>query len=175
MTETKDTNKSKPDTSKAKKKDPGQNKKPKQNNEPKENLKSKQKKAEEQKQDQKEEQKQKKKRHGTFDEFGNQVEKIAVKTAESIRKVVDKALASRNTVLTIRVNDESNRKMNMLVDAGLFKSRSESAAFLIQEGIKNQDALFDKISDRLDKIEKIREELKKVVSEEFSPKEPTEK
>lgn len=108
-----------------------------------------------------------KKKHSAFDEFGNHVEKIAVKTAESIRKVIDKALASRNTVLTIRVNDESNKKMNMLVDAGLFKSRSESAAFLIQEGIKSQDVLFSKIAAKLEKIEKIREELKKVVSEEL--------
>jgi Arc/MetJ-type ribon-helix-helix transcriptional regulator len=175
MTENKDTKKAKPGTPRAKKKDPDLDKKTEQNKELKEDLKSKQDKTQDQGQDQKGEQEPKKKRQSSFDEFGNQVEKIAVKTAESIRKVVDKALASRNTVLTIRVNDECNRKMNMLVDAGLFKSRSESAAFLIHEGIKNQDTLFDKISARLDKIEKIREELKKVVSEEFSPDEPKKK
>lgn len=169
MTEVKNTKKAKPATPKVKKKDPHQDTKNKPNKEPKEGLEATQEKDKGQKQDQTDEQEQKKKRQSTFDEFGNQVEKIAVKTAESIRKVVDKALASRNTVLTIRVNDESNRKMNMLVDAGIFKSRSESAAFLIQEGIKNQDTLFEKISARLDKIEKIREELKKVVSEEFKP------
>ncbi len=175
MTEVKDTKKPKSATPEGKKRDSKQSTKNEQNKEPKEDLKAKQDKAQGQKQEQTEEQEQKKKRHSTFDEFGNQVEKIAVKTAESIRKVVDKALASRNTVLTIRVNDESNRKMNMLVDAGLFKSRSESAAFLIQEGIKNQGALFDKISARLDKIEKIREELKKVVSEEFKSHQPEKK
>jgi len=111
-----------------------------------------------------------KKQQGPFDEFGNQVEKFAVKTAESIRKVIDKALASRNTVLTIRVNDESNKKLNMLVDAGLFKSRSESAAFLIEEGIKNQQAIFSKITDKLKKMEKIREELKDIVSKEVASK-----
>jgi len=101
-----------------------------------------------------------------FDEFGDQVEKFAVKTAESIRKVIDRALASRNTVLTIRVNDESNKKLNMLVEAGLFKSRSESAAFLIEEGIKSQDTLFSKITEKLKKMEKIRDELKTIVSKE---------
>ncbi len=116
------------------------------------------------------EQEQHKKHQSAFDDFSNHVEKIAVKTAESIRKVIDKALSSRNTVLTIRVNDESNRKMNMLVEAGLFKSRSESAAYLIQEGIKTQDALFKKISVKLEKIEKLREELKEAVSEEFISK-----
>lgn len=111
-----------------------------------------------------------KKQQGTFEDFGNQVEKFAVKTADSIRKVIDKALASRNTVLTIRVNDESNKKLNMLVEAGLFKSRSESAAFLIEEGIKSQEPLFSKITDKLKKMEKIRDELMDIVSKEIENK-----
>jgi len=119
-----------------------------------------------------------KKQQRAFDEFGDQVEKFAVKTAESIRKVIDRALASRNTVLTIRVNDESNKKLNMLVEAGLFKSRSESAAFLIEEGLKSQEMLFLKITDKLEKMEKIRDELKHIVSKEVGSKptgEPREK
>jgi len=108
-----------------------------------------------------------KKHHSTLDELGAQVEKIAVKTAESIKKVIDKAMVARNTVLTIRVNDESKEKLRMLVDAGLFKSRSESAAFLIQEGIKSQEELFAKISSKLKKIDKIKDELKDIVSEEI--------
>ena len=122
------------------------------------------------KKDSKEDSKKEKKHQGPLDDFGNQVEKFAVKTADSIRKVIDRALASRNTVLTIRVNDESNKKLNMLVEAGLFKSRSESAAFLIEEGIKSQDALFSKITDKLKKMEIIRNELKEIVSKEVESK-----
>lgn len=103
-----------------------------------------------------------------LEDIGNQVEKLAAKTADSIRRVIDKALASRNTVLTIRVNDECNEKLNMLVEAGLFRSRSESAAFLIQEGIKSQRTLFDKIASKLKKIDQIREELKEIVDQEIS-------
>jgi Arc/MetJ-type ribon-helix-helix transcriptional regulator len=110
------------------------------------------------------------KHHRPLDEFGNHMEKFASRTAESIKRVIDKALASRNTVLTIRVNDECNEKLGMLVDAGLFKSRSESAAFLIQEGIKRQEALFSKITDKLKKIDKIRDELKTIVTEEMETK-----
>ncbi len=110
------------------------------------------------------------KRQSSLDEWGNHFEKFATRTAESIKRVIDKALASRNTVLTIRVNDESNKKLSMLVEAGLFKSRSESAAFLIQEGIKSQDALFSRISSKLKKIDKIRDELKKIVADEMKPK-----
>ncbi len=121
----------------------------------------------------KKETKAKKQRQSKLDEIGSQVEKIAVRTAESIKKVIDKALASRNTVLTIRVNDESNDKLNMLVEAGLFKSRSESAAYLIQEGIKSQELLFDKMASKMKQIEKIKKELKNIVSKEIVP--PTSK
>ncbi len=96
-------------------------------------------------------------------EIGDQVEKLAAMTADSIKKAIDKALARRNTVLTIRVNEESNRKLSMLVDCGLFKSRSESAAFLIEEGIKSREDLFSRIKDKLETIEKIREEIKGIV------------
>jgi len=113
--------------------------------------------------------KQKAKKHqSTLDELGSQVEKFAVKTAESIKKVIDKALASRNTVLTIRVNEDSDKKLRMLVDAGLFKSRSESAAFLIHEGIKSQEPLFTKISSQMYKIDKIKTELKDIISQEIA-------
>jgi Arc/MetJ-type ribon-helix-helix transcriptional regulator len=96
-------------------------------------------------------------------EIGDQVERLATKTAESIRKAIDKALASRNTVLTIRVNEESSKKLNMLVETGLFRSRSESAAFLIEEGIRRQEGLFSRIQDKLETIDKIREELRSIV------------
>ncbi len=105
-----------------------------------------------------------------LEDFGNQVERIASKTAESFKKVWDKTLSSRNTVLTIRVDDESNEKMNMLVDSGIFRSRSESAAFLIKEGIKNQETLFSKISNKLEKIDKIKKELACIIAEEMKIK-----
>jgi len=113
-----------------------------------------------------------KKHQSALGEIGSHVEKLAAQTAESIKKAIDKALASRNTVLTIRVNDESNKKLKMLVDSGLFKSRSESAAFLIEEGVKVQQALFDRISGKLKKIDEIKEELKNIVSEEFKSHKP---
>ncbi|MCJ7680452.1 MAG: hypothetical protein MUP70_06995 [Candidatus Aminicenantes bacterium] len=109
----------------------------------------------------------KEKTANTLDDIGNQMEKFAVRTAESIRKVIDKALSSRNTVLTIRVNDDCNRRLNMLVEAGLFRSRSESAAFLIEEGLKSQEALFAKIESRFTQIDKLKNELKDMVNDEF--------
>jgi Arc/MetJ-type ribon-helix-helix transcriptional regulator len=108
-----------------------------------------------------------------LEELGDQVEKFATRTVESIKKTIERALISRNTVLTIRVNDDANKKLTALVESGLFKSRSESAAFLIQEGIKHQEMLFDKIAKKMIKIEKLKQELSEIISSEISEKKRT--
>ena len=107
-------------------------------------------------------------RRNVFEEFGDSVERFTTRTIESIKETLDKSMNARNTVLTIRVNEEANHKLNMLVDAGIFKSRSESAAFLIEEGIKHQAGLFEKIKEKLKNIEKIKDELKDIISDEMS-------
>jgi Arc/MetJ-type ribon-helix-helix transcriptional regulator len=63
----------------------------------------------------------------------------------------------------VRVNDDSLRQLDALVQSGIFKSRSESAAFLISEGIKAQGPLFERISERIQEIERLRSELKDIV------------
>jgi hypothetical protein len=110
-----------------------------------------------------------------FEEFGDQVGKFATQTVDSIKRTIDKALVSRNTVLTIRVNEDANAKLGMLVETGLFKSRSESAAFLIEEGIKHQDELFKKMQKKMDQIQKLREDIKTIVSIELDTETPAEK
>jgi len=110
------------------------------------------------------------KQKNVFEEFGDSVGRFATKTFDSIKHTIDKSLNSRNTVLTIRVNDEANKKLNMLVDAGIFKSRSESAAYLIEEGTKHQERLFERIEKKLVEIEKIRDQLKVVIRDEMADK-----
>jgi Arc/MetJ-type ribon-helix-helix transcriptional regulator len=122
--------------------------------------------------DQKQKEEQKEKEKTVLEELGDQVEKFASRTVASIKRSIDKSLSSRNIVLTIRVNDEANDKLTKLVEAGLFKSRSESAAFLIEEGIKSQANLFGKIATKMEKIEKIKEELKDIISQEIHPPTP---
>ncbi len=103
-------------------------------------------------------------------DLGEKVETIASRTFKSVKETFDKALSSRNTVLSIRVSEDSNTKISMLVEAGLFKSRSECAAFLIEEGIKHQEGLFNKIEKKLEQISKIRNELKGIIAGEMGEK-----
>jgi Arc/MetJ-type ribon-helix-helix transcriptional regulator len=87
------------------------------------------------------------------------------RATESIGKAIDSALAARDHVVMVRVNDDSLRKIEALAESGIFKSRSEAAAFLISEGVKSQAELFDRIEQKIAEIERLKSELKGIVNE----------
>jgi len=87
----------------------------------------------------------------------------AFKHVEGIGKALGSALSDRANVVMVRVNNESLQYLDMLVDADITKSRSESAAFLINEGIKSNQALFDKIRNITDQISALRAQLRESV------------
>ena len=101
--------------------------------------------------------------------IASQVRELAQKIPESISKAIETALSAREHVVMVRVNDESLTKLDHLVEAGIFKSRSESAAFLISEGIKGQSGLFERISNKIEEINRLRSELKNIVVQEVKP------
>jgi hypothetical protein len=87
-------------------------------------------------------------------------------TGESVGKALgsfvdslEVALSGRGNAVMVRVNDEALAKLDMLIAAGVCKSRSESAAFLLQCGIEGSAALFDRIESVSSKIAALRQEL----------------
>lgn len=88
--------------------------------------------------------------------------------AESMSSVVKRALLGREHVLMVRVNEESLERIAELKDAGLFRSRSEAAAYLIAEGIISKEALFQRIEEKIHRIQKLKEELKSLAEHEVS-------
>ncbi|MCI0490961.1 MAG: hypothetical protein L0229_30595 [Blastocatellia bacterium] len=108
-----------------------------------------------------------------FDDIASSVKEVAQKTGdvinkatESISKAIESALNARDHVVMVRVNDDSLRSLDALVQSGIFKSRSESAAFLISEGVKAQSDLFERISLKTEEIERLRSELKSIIHQE---------
>ena len=97
----------------------------------------------------------------------------AESVGENLRGTIKETLkcvrAARDSVVMVRVNKESLGRMEELVEAGIVSSRSEAAAFLIGEGIKARQGLFDKISSKIDEIRDVKEELRKLLDEEESP------
>jgi len=89
--------------------------------------------------------------------------KDALKQVETFGQALSDALQARGNVVMVRVNDEALTHLDMLVDAEVTKSRSESAAFLIAEGIKANQVLFEKIGAITQQIAELREQLRKEV------------
>jgi Arc/MetJ-type ribon-helix-helix transcriptional regulator len=98
-----------------------------------------------------------------IEELAASVKEFAAKIPDSISKVVERALSGRDVPLMVRVNDETLRRIDQLVESGIFHNRSESIAFLISEGIKAQTALFEQIESKIQEIEKLREDLKHII------------
>ena len=87
------------------------------------------------------------------------------KAINSFMESLEAALSGRGNAVMVRVNDEALAKLDMLIDAGICKSRSESAAFLLQRGIYSSGALFDRIISVTSQITRLREDLLTVVSD----------
>ena len=73
--------------------------------------------------------------------------------------------AKDDYVVAVKVSPESQEKLEALVQAGVFRSRAEAAGFLIDEGIKTQAALFDRVRQKLGEIERLRAELRGMIAD----------
>ena len=96
----------------------------------------------------------------------NDAIKQVEKQVENLGKALTSALQDRANVVMVRVNDDSLAYLDMLVEADITKSRSESAAFLINEGIKSNEALFNRIRQITDQISALKSQLRETVQGE---------
>ena len=69
----------------------------------------------------------------------------------------------KDTTVILRLGEKESDALDTLVSAGIYKSRTEAANFLIAEGIKAQAALFARIQSKMDEIERLRSELRQTI------------
>lgn len=84
----------------------------------------------------------------------------------SIWETIKSLRNNRSSVVMARVRREDLQRLDALVDCGLTSSRSESAAFLIVEGIKAKAELYDVIYEQSQVIRNAREEIRRVLGDE---------
>jgi hypothetical protein len=83
-----------------------------------------------------------------------------------ISRTIERAISAKDDyVVAVKVSHDAQEKLEQLVQAGVFRNRAEAAAFLIDEGIKTQSALFDRVQQKLAEIERLRAELRGMVNE----------
>ena len=110
---------------------------------------------------------------GDRERFSSSVRDIASRIPESlssigrdISRTIERAISAKDDyVIAVKVSHEAQEKLESLVQAGVFRSRAEAAAFLIDEGIKAQSPLFDRVQQKLSEIERLRAELRGMINE----------
>src|SRR6185436_8157885 len=86
-----------------------------------------------------------------------------------ISRTIERAMAAKDDyVVAVKISPHAQEKVDQLVAAGIFKSRAEAAGFLVEEGIKTQSALFERVQQKLAEIERLRAELRGMVEEKPS-------
>ena len=83
-----------------------------------------------------------------------------------ISRTIERAISAKDDyMLAVKVSADAQIKLGQLVQAGVFGARAEAASFLIDEGIKTQTALFERVEQKLAEIERLRAELRGLVPE----------
>ena len=79
-----------------------------------------------------------------------------------IRSEIEKGIVrGASSVISVRIPDEDLRIIDMLVESGIFKSRSEAVAYFTHKGIKSSEELLRKIKERVDELFRLKSELEK--------------
>jgi len=83
-----------------------------------------------------------------------------------ISRTIERAISAKDDyVVAVKVSPAAQEKVDQLVAAGIFRNRAEAAGFLVDEGIKTQTALFERVQQKLAEIERLRAELRGMVNE----------
>ena len=83
-----------------------------------------------------------------------------------ISRTIERAMSAKDDyVVAVKISPEAQDKLEQLVQAGVFRNRAEAAGFLIDEGIKTQAALFGRVEQKLAEIERLRAELRGMITD----------
>lgn len=83
-----------------------------------------------------------------------------------ISRTIEKAISAKDDyVVAVKISPEAQDKLEQLVQAGVFRNRAEAAGFLIDEGIRTQSALFERVKQKLAEIERLRAELRGLIAD----------
>ena len=78
-----------------------------------------------------------------------------------ISRTIERTIAAKDDyVIAVKLSPEAQERLDQLVRAEVCKTRAEAAAFLIDEGIKTQAALFERVQEKHSEIERLRAELR---------------
>ncbi len=98
-------------------------------------------------------------------QFINSAKQVATEVSSEIARTAERLFeeaksAKRQIVVSVRLDDESARRVDQLVEAGICSSRSDAVAMLTRSGIDARQALFDRIEVKIQEIQRIKDEIR---------------
>ena len=101
-----------------------------------------------------------------FDKLGDNFKVVCV--SPDLKDSVDEmAKSQRNNVVMVRVDEETQVKLDAWVEAGAVKSRSEAAALFIREGLKVRQAELEELDESLRDLQNARKRVREKAREIF--------
>ena len=86
--------------------------------------------------------------------------RLRTRVEQSLRRFFS---GPRDNVLSIRVDNSDVAAIDALVEAGVLKTRSEAAAWLIKSGIAANRSLFEQVQAKTAEIRRLREEAQELI------------
>jgi hypothetical protein len=97
-------------------------------------------------------------------EMASRIPESLSSIGRDISRTIERALSAKDDyVVAVKLSHDAQERLEQLVLAGVFRSRAEAAAFLIDECIKSQTDLFARVSTKLSEIERLRAELRGMI------------
>ena len=102
-------------------------------------------------------------------EMASRIPESLTAIGRDISRTIERAISAKDDyVVAIKISPAAQERVDQLVQAGIFRNRAEAAGFLVEEGIKTQTALFERVQQKLAEIERLRAELRGMVNEKSS-------
>jgi len=86
--------------------------------------------------------------------------KTLAEAFNEVRAEVEKGIVKDvSTVVSVRVSEHDLKIIDLLVNVGVFRSRSEALSFFIKKGIKASEDILKKVRERIEELSKLVNEL----------------
>jgi hypothetical protein len=106
----------------------------------------------------------------SINELGDLLQGIGRTIEEGISRI-----GTRGNVVTVRVDDASLEAIDALISAGVFKTRSEAAAYLIEQGITAKSSVFSEVNATARRINELRDQMKDTLRRGVRPQDASPK
>ena len=98
-----------------------------------------------------------------FEEDMNQLVKDIDSMFKEFAPKVGKAAEDLTGLIVVRVNPDERANLDVMVEAGLAKTRAQAALKLIAEGIKGNEAVYRHVNQAREQIQALKGELKGIL------------